>query len=202
MLGRSFPSRPDNSPRSPCLVESVPGSSVQPIPNEVAGSVRGLRGETVVIRASSSLVRAVKREVQDTALSRILCVSPLFVPEADPEAFCGAKLCLALPWAERPTLTVLRLRRDGVQLDQSPLSDPLHEHVSRIPPLRGRRGTSSIIARSTVPHRLSYSDSTRCTYSLPGGSASAVGSPVSSPGLLPMSGPHPPAIQSPKHRDT
>ena len=89
-------------------------------------------------------MRAVKREVQDTALSRILCVSPLFVPEADPEAFCGAKLCLAL-LEQGVDLTVLHLRRDGVQLDQSPLWDPLREHAVGIPPAPGPPGASSIL---------------------------------------------------------
>jgi len=32
----------------------------------------------------------------DTRLPRILCVSPVFVPTADPEAFCGAKMVQAL----------------------------------------------------------------------------------------------------------
>lgn len=73
---------------------------------------------------------------------RILCISPLFVPRSDAEAFCGAKLVKAL-LGQGADVTVLRSSNCGStptgHLDDSKLWEPLRSICIDVPVIRGRR---------------------------------------------------------------
>jgi len=80
---------------------------------------------------------------------RILCISPLFPPVADSEAFCAAKIVNAL-LQNGASVTVLSSNniRKGVRHDRSPMWDSLREVIVDVPQLMQPNLLQSIVTAS------------------------------------------------------
>src|ERR1700730_2373060 len=77
---------------------------------------------------------------------RILCISPVFVPTADPEAFCGAKMVQALMQSGAVVTVLSYSNFREMQADGSALWDSLKEVTVDVPVPRSLDRLHSIIA--------------------------------------------------------